>query len=142
MGVFVNKQREEEKNNQMIRGMETMAIRQRWNVPPDKMQEIMDHQITDATDDDVTPRDRARSAGNIIKMIAQDRQEDVSHAQTINVGGSVVIGTDAISAAIASRMALEAADIGSASCIDGSGQDTGSVVSEDWDDDGDDCPAA
>ena len=110
----------EEKNAMMVRGIESTAIRKRWNVPLEEMQNIMRHQVDDAKDDDATHRDRARATGHVITMVAMDQKEDVSHAQTINVGGSVVIGTDAISAAIASRMALEATDIGPASCSDGS----------------------
>ena len=96
-----------------VRGLpaiESKAVRGRWSVPQAAMKEIMEHQVAIATDDDSSNKDKIGSAKTVIQMVAQDRQEEVMSANSINIAGSVVIGSDAISAAISSRMAIEAAD--------------------------------
>ena len=128
-----------------LRGMERRAVNEGWGIGKGSKDEISEMMIAIATGKKKgTNKDKIGGANTVIKMIDQDQQEAEKrdNANNINIGGSVVIGTDALSSAIRNRMARRAA----AQCTEGSNEGSGLLATpvdpEDWGDDGSSRPAA
>ena len=123
--------------------IESQAIRNRWGVPGESMKDVMQHQVDLATGERSSGKEKIGAARNLITMVAHDRQEEVNSARSnINIAGSVVIGTDALSAAIRDRMARRAANQCAETGSDGCFEIAGSVEPESGGDDEPDRPAA
>ena len=104
--------------------LEQRAIRENWGIPQESMKAIMERQVEIATSKESACSAATKAAGICLKMVAQDRQGDATSDQSINIGGSVVIGTDALSTAIRDRMArrtaIECAETDPEGCGNGS----------------------